>query len=1261
MKRLILLIFALSITILIFSANLKNVPIDLKQPDGSIIICYVTGDEFHRRTHDKDNYTIVQDPDTGFYVYALLSDDQLKPSGSIVGRVNPKNLPLQPGYDIPFKLEEFQKHTLKSGKFAQPNSTKGDFNNIIISIRFSDQSPTSLSLQDYETKFNSISLLSLKSYYKEVSSSQLNVSSSFYPRPEHQTILEYQDSHPRAYYLAFNAISNPGGYKNEEAYTREQSLIKNAIESVKSQIMESQVNYDLNNDGFIDNLIFIIQGYTDAWGNILWPMATSLYGSQIFIGNKIVNQYNKQLSDLLNVDVLCHEFFHSLGAPDLYHYSFDDLTPVGAWDLMGTSGNQHMTTFMKWRYGKWFSTIPEISQPGTYTLLPVSQSSNACFKIPSPDDPNEYFVVEYRKKEGLLESTIPSNYSDGLLVYRINTQLPWGNAGGPPDEVYIYRKDGTISNNGDISLATFSSNTSRTIFNNDSNPSCFLSSGLKGWIDISNVSSTGAQISFTINPVSPIFKPRNLTVTMQGNQIVLKWASPRIKSSTFLGYNIYIGNSNSPINTTLVKDTTFVTSLPEQKYSYMFKVTAKYQLEESESVNYNFINPESPEKKDSLALVALYNKCNGSNWERQTNWLKGQLRTWQGVTVENGRVVGLNLGSENGISVGLIGSIPTEISNLTDIRVLSLENNQITGLLPDDWSELTNLQELLLSNNQFTGELPSNWSSLQNLVNLQLSYNKITGTLPSTWSSLVNLKYMSMDNNQLSGPLPDSWSSLLNLNELSLNSNLLSGSLPQSWSSLINLYDLRLSNNLFSGSLPSSWSSLKNMQLLNISDNQIAGSLPSTWSSLINLYDLRLSNNQLSGTLPSSWSSFVNLEQLMLNNNKLSGIIPQIWSNLSNLNYFDINSNQISGLPTFSLQSKLSLFYVENNLLDFEYIEPIIGVPKNTFRYSPQLQVGKSETIYKRSGEEFRISVVVGGKSNKYQWFMNGYIIPNANLNEYVIPSVSYGNSAVYTCHITNAAATQLTLQSFPITLKVEYPVAAAGIIMGESAVCQRQSSVVYSIPEIANATSYIWTLPTGATETSSTNTITVNYEASSVSGIISVKGHNSIGDGIVSTLPITVNSIPVTPIITQSGNVLHSDAPTGNQWYNRNYPISGATGQDYTITANGEYTVQVNLKGCPSAPSNMIKEVATSLISSEFNEKIRVYPNPVLDDLTIEYIGNMSEIKFEIFSPSGQLITTGILIESTVIHTSSFSCGLYTIKFNTGNRFEFRKMIKLN
>ncbi len=82
-----------------------------------------------------------------------------------------------------------------------------------------------------------------------------------------------------------------------------------------------------------------------------------------------------------------------------------------------------------------------------------------------------------------------------------------------------------------------------------------------------------------------------------------------------------------------------------------------------------------------------------------------------------------------------------------------------------------------------------------------------------------------------------------------------------------------------------------------------------------------------------------------------------------------------------------------------------------------------------------------------------------------------------------------------------------AGPIMGPISVQTGQNSLIYIVPPIPYAISYTWTLPSGYSGISMSNSITINISSSAVSGIIKVKGNNSCGDGIESSLNITVNN----------------------------------------------------------------------------------------------------------------------------------------------------------
>ena len=44
----------------LFSAYLKNIPVELIQPDGSKINCLTSGDEFYNYLHDKNDFTIIR-------------------------------------------------------------------------------------------------------------------------------------------------------------------------------------------------------------------------------------------------------------------------------------------------------------------------------------------------------------------------------------------------------------------------------------------------------------------------------------------------------------------------------------------------------------------------------------------------------------------------------------------------------------------------------------------------------------------------------------------------------------------------------------------------------------------------------------------------------------------------------------------------------------------------------------------------------------------------------------------------------------------------------------------------------------------------------------------------------------------------------------------------------------------------------------------------------------------------------------------------
>ena len=104
----------------------------------------------------------------------------------------------------------------------------------------------------------------------------------------------------------------------------------------------------------------------------------------------------------------------------------------------------------------------------------------------------------------------------------------------------------------------------------------------------------------------------------------------------------------------------------------------------------------------------------------------------------------------------LTGSIGTELSMLSEMKLLSLESNRLTGSIsPIALSSLSNLEMLYLHDNVLTGTLPPIMAQLGNLSQLTLSDTFISGTLPSELLLMDSLKLLTVHHTSLEGSIPD--------------------------------------------------------------------------------------------------------------------------------------------------------------------------------------------------------------------------------------------------------------------------------------------------------------------------------------------------------------------------------------------------------------------------------------------------------------------------------------------------------------------------
>ena len=139
--------------------------------------------------------------------------------------------------------------------------------------------------------------------------------------------------------------------------------------------------------------------------------------------------------------------------------------------------------------------------------------------------------------------------------------------------------------------------------------------------------------------------------------------------------------------------------------------------------------------------------------------------------------------------------------------------NQFGNLGVLECTKELQVKSLLLAENNLHGSLPSELSQLSKLVYLDLQNNALTGELPSELGNLINLDYLGLSSNQLQGTIPRSLGRLRSVGEFCMDM------LSMNWHSLFSHTETLVEQMLFhdnrlTGQLPASICRLFNIGIL---------------------------------------------------------------------------------------------------------------------------------------------------------------------------------------------------------------------------------------------------------------------------------------------------------------------------------------------------------------------------------------------------------------------------------------------------------------
>ena len=351
---------------------------------------------------------------------------------------------------------------------------------------------------------------------------------------------------------------------------------------------------------------------------------------------------------------------------------------------------------------------------------------------------------------------------------------------------------------------------------------------------------------------------------------------------------------------------------------------------------------------DRAALEALYHATDGPNWVNNQNWLTdAPLRDWYGVQVSAaGRVQALRLMDNN-----LVGPIPPELGNLSNLATLRLSRNGLEGAILPELGNLTSLIWLDLGTNNLSYPIPPELGNLVNLTRLSLYGNSTIGPIPPELGNLVNLTSLSLSSTGLEGPIPPELGNLAKLEWLNLQNNNLTRSIPSELGSLGSLQTMHLGGNRrLTGAIPQSFLQLDQIEGFTIDLTEIC--TPGTsvfvaWlqgiedyrlgpAGFCNAADVAVLEALYDVTGGSDWSlasgwlgdgpveewygvgtdSLGRVTALDLTRNGLAGALPANLGDLARMTSLRIGGNALTGRLPMSLAkaSLLDLHYADTEL-----------------------------------------------------------------------------------------------------------------------------------------------------------------------------------------------------------------------------------------------------------------------------------------------------------------------------------------------------------
>ena len=553
MKKILCLLLTLMVYFQTFAVPAYPYPVTVTQPNGEELTLIMKGDEYIHWAVTLDGYTLLVNADRYFCYAELNASGDLDVSSHVATEISNRSP------EVNAWLQNMNKNLFYSEKqvfsYMQvreivdaeyEKTARGEIRGVrkllVVLTEFPDR-PMKRTQEDFNMLFNQINYTedgfsgSVKDFYFENSYNTLEM--------QYTVVGPFVTPNNASYYTPDSRWSIFARHSITAAYNAGVNLAEFATGNTISEFYAIYAGYDQS------------AGCADC----IWAHAFSTFNFSI--GGYTISKYacSSELrgtsgSAITDIGTPCHEFGHSLGAPDYYDTDYatgGQYDGTGYWDLQssGSYNNSGKTPALSnsrskiYTYG-WANAIT-LNSPQTVTVPSSRIYNNAFFRIDIPNSDSyctqQYYLIENKIKEGF-EAYIPGQ---NLLIYRCTEN--YNNTSNYPQNTTSWQRFYPVAANATVAVPT-AGTTSQKTYGSTSSASCtWPGTGNKTTF---NNTTTPATVSWDGTPIN---KPIT-NITVHGDYITFDFMGGGTKSN----YNVFLpayygcmvtaqAGSTSPVNT----------------------------------------------------------------------------------------------------------------------------------------------------------------------------------------------------------------------------------------------------------------------------------------------------------------------------------------------------------------------------------------------------------------------------------------------------------------------------------------------------------------------------------------------------------------------------------------------------------------------------------------------------------------------------------------------------------------------------------------